>query len=164
MKAGSGLSPQIHSVSNVHAVFLRWWRPWNFARVLFAPAEPVNEWFSFSFFFFTICLCLCIIGIFGSWGIPHIRQKKHTHTFTVRQGHIKHVCNLTLVLGGQFFEYLRETLYKHVLEHLEAARSEKKNGQKKKNLRTKTHDYYWPLSRPVIGRYTFSALAPVLLL
>ena len=31
-----------------------------------------------------------------------------------------------LVLRGQFFECLRETLYKHALEHLEAARPEKK--------------------------------------
>ena len=30
-----------------------------------------------------------------------------------------------LVLRSQFFEYLCETLYKHALEHLEAARSEK---------------------------------------
>ena len=30
-----------------------------------------------------------------------------------------------LVLRSQFCEYLRETLYKHALEHLEAARSEK---------------------------------------
>ena len=33
--------------------------------------------------------------------------------------------NLVLVLRSQFFEYLRETLYKHALEHLEAARSAK---------------------------------------
>ena len=33
--------------------------------------------------------------------------------------------DLILVLGTQFFEYLRETLYKHVLEHLEAVRPEK---------------------------------------
>jgi len=31
-----------------------------------------------------------------------------------------------LVLRGQFFECLRETLYKHALEQLEAARPEKK--------------------------------------
>ena len=31
-----------------------------------------------------------------------------------------------LVLRSQFFEYLRETLYKHALEHLEAAGPEKK--------------------------------------
>ena len=30
------------------------------------------------------------------------------------------------ILRSQFFEYLRETLYKHALEHLEAARPEKK--------------------------------------
>ena len=29
-----------------------------------------------------------------------------------------------MVLSGPFFEYLRETQYKHALEHLEAARSE----------------------------------------
>ena len=34
--------------------------------------------------------------------------------------------DLTLVLRIQFFEYLREPLYKHALEHLEAARPEKK--------------------------------------
>ena len=34
--------------------------------------------------------------------------------------------DLILVLRSQFFEYLRETLYKHALEHLEAARPEKK--------------------------------------
>ena len=33
--------------------------------------------------------------------------------------------DLILVLRSQFFEYLRETLYKHALEHLEAACSEK---------------------------------------
>ena len=31
-----------------------------------------------------------------------------------------------LVLRSQFFEYLRENLYKHTLEHLEATRQEKK--------------------------------------
>ena len=30
--------------------------------------------------------------------------------------------DLFLVLRSQFFEYLRETAYKHALEHLEAAR------------------------------------------
>ena len=34
--------------------------------------------------------------------------------------------DLILVLRSRFVEYLRETLYKHALEHLEAARSEKK--------------------------------------
>ena len=34
--------------------------------------------------------------------------------------------DLVLVLRSQFFEYLRETWYKHAFEHLEAARSEKK--------------------------------------
>ena len=34
--------------------------------------------------------------------------------------------DLILVLRGQFFEYLRETLYKHVLGHLEVARPEEK--------------------------------------
>ena len=34
--------------------------------------------------------------------------------------------HLMSVLRSQFFEYLRETLYKHALEHLEAARPEKK--------------------------------------
>ena len=33
---------------------------------------------------------------------------------------------VVLVLRSQLFEYLRETLYKHTLEHLEAARPEKK--------------------------------------
>ena len=33
--------------------------------------------------------------------------------------------DLILVLRSRFVEYLRETLYKHALEHLEAARSEK---------------------------------------
>ena len=36
--------------------------------------------------------------------------------------------DLILVLRSQFFEYLRETLYKHALERLEAARPEKING------------------------------------
>ena len=31
-----------------------------------------------------------------------------------------------LVLRSQFFEFMRETLYKHALEHLEAAGPEKK--------------------------------------
>ena len=34
-----------------------------------------------------------------------------------------------LVLRSQFFEYLRETLYKHALEHLEAAGPEKEMGR-----------------------------------
>ena len=41
-------------------------------------------------------------------------------------------CDLILVLSSQFFEYLRETLYKRGLKHLEAARPEKK-GEKKKS-------------------------------
>ena len=34
--------------------------------------------------------------------------------------------DLILVLRSQFFEFLREPLHKHALEHLEAAGSEKK--------------------------------------
>ena len=34
--------------------------------------------------------------------------------------------DLVLVLRSQFFEYLRETWYKHALEHLEAAGPKKK--------------------------------------
>ena len=34
--------------------------------------------------------------------------------------------DLILVLRGQLSEYLRETLYEHAWEHLEAPRSEKK--------------------------------------
>ena len=34
----------------------------------------------------------------------------------------------TLVLRSHFFEYLRETLYKHALEHLEAVRPVNKMG------------------------------------
>ena len=34
--------------------------------------------------------------------------------------------DLILVLRSQFFDFLRETLYKHALEHLEAAGPEKK--------------------------------------
>ena len=33
--------------------------------------------------------------------------------------------DLILVLRSQFFDFLRETLYKHALEHLEAAGPEK---------------------------------------
>ena len=33
--------------------------------------------------------------------------------------------DLVLVLRSQFFEYLHETVYKHALKHLEAARPEK---------------------------------------
>ena len=36
--------------------------------------------------------------------------------------------DLILILRSQFFEYLRETLYKHAAEHLEAARPENKMG------------------------------------
>ena len=36
--------------------------------------------------------------------------------------------DLMLVLRIQFFECLRETLYKHALEHLEAVVVQKKNG------------------------------------
>ena len=46
-------------------------------------------------------------------------------------------CGLLLVLRSQFFEYLRETGYKHALEHLEAARSQKKMGGKNAFLRRK---------------------------
>ena len=35
-------------------------------------------------------------------------------------------CYLMLVLRSQFVEYLRETLYNHALEHLEAAHPENK--------------------------------------
>ena len=35
-------------------------------------------------------------------------------------------CDLILVLRSKLFEYLPEPLYKHALEHLEAALSEKK--------------------------------------
>ena len=34
--------------------------------------------------------------------------------------------DLVLVLRSQFFDFLRETLYKHALEHLEAAGPKKK--------------------------------------
>ena len=34
--------------------------------------------------------------------------------------------DLILVLRSQVFDYLRETLYEHALEHLEAARSEER--------------------------------------
>ena len=36
--------------------------------------------------------------------------------------------DLLLVLRSQFFDFLRETFYKHALEHLEAAGPEKKMG------------------------------------
>ena len=36
--------------------------------------------------------------------------------------------DLILVLRSQFFDFLRETLYKHALESLEAAGAEKKKG------------------------------------
>ena len=38
--------------------------------------------------------------------------------------------DLVLVLRSQFFEYLRETLYKHALKHLEVAFPEKRMGKK----------------------------------
>ena len=37
--------------------------------------------------------------------------------------------DVVLVLRSQFFHYLRETVFKHTFEHLEAARSEKKLGK-----------------------------------
>ena len=40
-----------------------------------------------------------------------------------------------MIIRSQIFEYLRETLYKHALDHLEAARSEKKMGGKNVFLR-----------------------------
>ena len=46
---------------------------------------------------------------------------------------------LILVLRNQFFEYLWETLYEHALEHLEAARPEKK--MQNWFLPTETADY-----------------------
>ena len=36
--------------------------------------------------------------------------------------------DLMLVLRSQFFDFFRETLYKHALEHLEAAGPEKNSG------------------------------------
>ena len=57
-----------------------------------------------------------------------------------------------LVLRGQFFEYLRETLYKHAFG----------TTWKPLVLPAETPYYYWPLLRPVIGRDTFLALAPSL--
>ena len=47
---------------------------------------------------------------------------------------------LILVLRSQFFESLIETLYEHVLEHLEAARLEKKWG--KRFFPTETPDFH----------------------
>ena len=67
--------------------------------------------------------------------------------------------DLILVLRSRFVEYLRETLYKHALEHLEAARSEK---QRFFFLPTVNSWLLLASWRPVTGRDTFSALAPVL--
>ena len=67
---------------------------------------------------------------------------------------------LILVLRSQFFDYLRETFFKHALEHLEAARSENKG--KQCFLLTETPDYFLSLRSPVIGQATISALEPVL--
>ena len=46
-----------------------------------------------------------------------------------------------LVLRSQFFRYLRETLCQHALEHLEAARLEKKWENKTFSF-TETPEYY----------------------
>lgn len=43
--------------------------------------------------------------------------------------------DLVLIMHSKSFEYWRETLYKHVLGHLEAARSETKLAAKKLLLR-----------------------------
>ena len=43
--------------------------------------------------------------------------------------------DVILVLRSQIFEYLRETFYRHALEYLEPARSEKKKKEKKIFLR-----------------------------
>ena len=68
--------------------------------------------------------------------------------------------DLILVLRSQFFEYLREPLYQQALEHLEAARPEKKLVLF--FFQREVADYFWRLARPVIVRDTFAALAPVL--
>ena len=59
--------------------------PWNFARVLYAAAEPLTIFTSFS----DICVFV-FFGILGSY-IHIFGEKKTTHSLTVRQGNIKHV-------------------------------------------------------------------------
>ena len=68
--------------------------------------------------------------------------------------------DLILVLRSQFFDFLRETSYKHALEHLEAAGPEKKWVI---FFFRKCLPYLLLTSwRSVICRDTFSVLAPVL--
>ena len=101
------------------------------------PCQPVTE--SFSVFSRKICFVLYFFGYLG----------------LSKNSGVK--CDLILALLGQIFEYLRETLYRHALEYLQSACSEKK--WKKSSMETPGH--YWPFRRPVVGGDTFSPLAPV---
>ena len=65
--------------------------------------------------------------------------------------------DIILVLRSQFFEYLRETLYKHALEHLEAARSEQKWV-----IRFSSYGKRLTIIDLFEGLWLSSALAPVL--
>ena len=65
--------------------------------------------------------------------------------------------DLILTLRRNIFEYLREKNYRHALEYLEPARSEK---EKKKGLFLRKH--LTVIDWPVVGRDTFSPLKPAL--
>ena len=68
--------------------------------------------------------------------------------------------DLTLVLRSQVFNFLRETLYKLALEHLEAAGPEKKGSF---FFLPTVNAYLLSTSLKVcVGQDTFSVLAPVL--
>ena len=69
------------------------------------PCQPVTE--SFSVFSRKICFVLYFFGYLG----------------LSKNSGVK--CDLILALLGQIFEYLRETLYRHALEYLQSACSEK---------------------------------------
>ena len=63
------------------------------------------------------------------WTVKKIRLRIVITWFQCRFD-FGHEYDFILTLRDQFFEYLRETLYKHALKHLEAARSETKKKTK----------------------------------
>ena len=59
----------------------------------------------------------------------NVRKLRSSHVFSV-DSILGVKYDLILVVRSQFFEYMRETLHKYALKHLEAARLEKKSGKK----------------------------------
>ena len=97
LQAASSLSPQNSSSVPCPRRFLRD-KTLNFCTCFVCPCPTGNV---FLIFFRQIFVFLVFLGVFGL-RIPHFRLKKKT--WTVRQGHIKHVC---LISGS----YLSKTAW-----------------------------------------------------